>query len=732
VALVALWAGPPAASGSLYGGPVPRPGPNILYRGLAKAPQLENSGIWRANPILISGSSAYRDGEFLYQDFLYDDHGARGRSRDPGDPRAGEDSFSLPNGTYTYPTNPVYANNAADLVELRVKSLPTATAFRITLNTLKDPSLIGTTIAIGSSQQPRAFPHGANAAAPAELFLTVHGSRADLVRAGNSQTITPAPQVSINEGRRQIQVLVPHGAWDPAERKVRLAAGVGLWNKATNRYLLPRTAATVTQPGGAAGLSGATAFFNVAFRYHEPWQHTFPSDTVFTNPAWWRDRQQGQALAANNLAPFYAEVDFAKLEAGVTDNLRGKPKGTPVTGPMDRILASHFETKQGADYSTTCGTATDCQGELRGRLQPYAIYVPRKRVPPDGFGLTLLLHSLGANYNQFGESRNQSQLGERGPGSIVITPEGRGPDGWYWGHAGADTFEVWADVARRYRLNQRWTAIAGYSMGGYGTYKFATQYPDLFARANPVVGPPGLGIWLPPAPPQPGGAASNTNRMLGSVRNIPFLIWNGAEDELVPAPGPVAQARTFDDLGYRYRFDLFTATDHFELAVNDQYAPVATFLGTREVDRNPAHVTYVVNPAMDFQNVGTVADHAYWLSGLKLRNSGGTAPLGRVDARSEGFGLRDPADNPTQTRPGTLQGGNLGPLAYVERSKSWGPAPQTSARNVLHLDAENLAQVIVHPGRARLTCRPQLDVATDGPLALTLAGCGRTLHFGGP
>ena len=82
----ALWAGTPAASGSLYGGPTPRPGPNILYRPLAAAPQLENSGIWRASPILVSGSSAYRDGEFLYQDFLYDDHGARGRSRDPERP----------------------------------------------------------------------------------------------------------------------------------------------------------------------------------------------------------------------------------------------------------------------------------------------------------------------------------------------------------------------------------------------------------------------------------------------------------------------------------------------------------------------------------------------------------------------------------------------------------------------------------------------------------------------
>ncbi len=731
LAAIALSGGAATASGSLYEGPAPRPGPDVLYRPLAKAPQLQNSGIWRANPILISGASAYRRGEFLYQDFLYDDHGARGESRDPGDPRSGGDSFSAPNGTYTYPTNPAYANNAADLVELRVKPLANATAFRITLNTLKDPASVATTIAIGGSAQPRDFPHGANVSAPAALFLTVHGSQGELVRASDSKTLTPAPQVSIDGQRRQIQVLVSHRVWDPGERTVRLAAGVGLWNKAAGRYLTPANAATAGRPGGAAGLSNPAAFFNVAFRFSEPWQHTYPPGSVFNDPAWWRDRQQGTRLAESDLSPFYARVDFAKLEARVTDNQYGLPSGVPRGGPMDRILASHFETKQGADYSTTCGNANDCQGELRGRLQPYAIYVPRTPNPPEGYGLTLLLHSLGANYNQFGESRNQSQFGARGPGSIVITPEGRGPDGWYYGHAGADTFEVWADVARRYRLDPRWTAIAGYSMGGYGTYKFATQYPDLFARANPVVGPPGLGIWVPPSPPQPGGAASNTNRMLASVRHIPFLIWNGSQDELVPVAGAAAQAQTFDDLGYRYRFDLFTNADHFALAVNDQYAPAADFLGTNEVNPNPAHVTYVVNPTMDFPTAGTVAGHAYWLSGLKLRDPSGNAPLGRVDARSEGFGLLDPTENPTQTGPGTLEGGNLGPMPYNERRKTWDPGTRTTADDVLHLDAQNLAQATVHVGRARLSCQPQLDVTTDGPLILKLAGCGRTLGFGG-
>src|SRR5512132_4225586 len=112
-----------AADGSLPGGPAPRPGPEILYARPTVAPQLQNAGPWRAEPILVSGATAYRDGEFLYQDFLYDDHGAQAR-RDVGTP--GPSGFSSANGTYTYPTAREYAANAADLVELRVRPLAAA------------------------------------------------------------------------------------------------------------------------------------------------------------------------------------------------------------------------------------------------------------------------------------------------------------------------------------------------------------------------------------------------------------------------------------------------------------------------------------------------------------------------------------------------------------------------------------------------------------------------------
>src|SRR5436190_3082855 len=157
-----------------------RPGPDALYAKPADAPQLQNAAPWKAKPILVSGAQSYRDGEWLYQDFLYDDHGALGVP-DPGTPwDEGSFTFSPPGGTFTYPSDPVYANNAADLVELRIKPLAHATAFRVTFNTLQDASKTAFTIALGSSDGARAWPFGAGVSSPATLFVTVHGTAASL------------------------------------------------------------------------------------------------------------------------------------------------------------------------------------------------------------------------------------------------------------------------------------------------------------------------------------------------------------------------------------------------------------------------------------------------------------------------------------------------------------------------------------------------------------------------
>jgi len=700
-----------APSGSLYSGPGPRPGPDILYAPAAEAPQLANAGPWKAQPILVSGAAAYRGGEYLYQDFLYDDHGAN-QVPDPADPRATGDTFSKPNGTYTYPTDPAYAHNAADFVELRVKPLSNETALRVTLNTLKDPSLVAFTIALGGTPgETHPFPHGANVRAPADLFLTVlpggAGPAAELVdAAGGTRVPGSAPAVSLDATRRQIEVRVPHSAWDPTGKVVRLAAGVGLWDKANNRYLVPQPSAGTSNPGGSGAAAAPAAFFNVAFRFDEPMPEVGDPAGTAESPAWWRDRAQGEALAAGDISDLYAEVDFRKLAKNANDD-----SGVPKTGPMDRILASHFETAQGADFSESCfpGSTADCKGAYQGRLQPYAIYVPHKPEPRDGYGMTLLLHSLSATYNQYLGSRNQSQFGERGAGSIVITPLARGPDGFYESYAAADVFEVWADVARRYKLDPDWTVITGYSMGGFGTFKLAAQYPDLFARAQPTV-----------------GESEDTN-LLASLRNIPVLMWNALADELVPPTSYLPTADELDRLGYRYELDVFTA-EHLTLAIHDQYAPAAEFLGTAEVDRNPPHVTYVADPSLDRAELGFVADHAYWLSDVRTRGSG----QGTVDAFSHSFGKGDPVASATGFGAGTLGGGNLGTLAFTRQFKTWGPAPPILPRDRIDLTAQNVGTVTINVKRAGVSCGVDLRVTSDGPLTVNLAGCKRSVQISGP
>ena len=53
----------------------------------------------------------------------------------------------------------------------------------------------------------------------------------------------------------------------------------------------------------------------------------------------------------------------------------------------------------------------------------------------------------------------------------------------------------------------------------------------------------------------------------------------------------------------------------------------------------------------------------------------------------------------------------------------------TAVRNSLDLDLTNLDRVLVHTDRAKLSCDPDLNVDTDGPVTVVLAGCDKTLEF---
>jgi hypothetical protein len=387
---------------------------------------------------------------------------------------------------------------------------------------------------------------------------------------------------------------------------------------------------------------------------------------------------------------------------------------------MDRILSSHFTTGPGEQFAHQCSVqgATNpraCVPEYRGRLQPYAIYVPAGKTPPGGWGMTLQLHSLATNYNQYLNSRNERQFALRRVPSIVITPEARGPDQFYGGLGEADVFEVWAAVAHLYKLNPDYADITGYSMGGFGTFDIGAQFPDLFARAQPTVG------------------EETNNSVLGSFRNLPVEMWNVDGDELVGAQQFEATAVELENLGYRVILHAHlpcastgspmcspVLPNHLELAINDWFKPAAAFLGTALVPRNPAHVTFVVDNARYATKYGIVANHAYWVSQLEARSPGS---LGTFDAFSHGFGLGDPKASGVKTRAGELVGGHLGPIRYTDSTQTWGAQPHTAKRDTISITATNIAKATINIPRADVNCHVKLIVRTDGPIAISLPAC---------
>ena len=679
-----------------------RPGPDVLYAAAPAAPQLENrDSRFRASPLLVSGAEAYVKGEYLYQDHLYDDYGSDTSG-------TGGRALSPRTGDITYPTNAArYGGNSADLVEFRVAARQSEVVYRVTLNTLLEPDSTIVSIAFDTdnnsatgtsvlSRDPGAPFPGTDEA----LFLW--GSGAEHVKYGLLPT-TSSLSINTDLEANQMTVSVPRALSNP-RGTWQTTVATGLYDPTTGGWLKPTFSATATRPGGAsAGDLQPSGIFNLAFRFDEPYlADDVPPDTA-------------QASALNKHAPttFAHDIDFAALDAGVTQSTVAE------TGTMARIFASRLDLGEGRNL--------DASPQYLGQLQPYSLYVPTTYDPDRPAGFTFNLHSLSEHHWQYNGTTGVQQIGEA-RGNLVATPMSRGDDGWYQNEAEYDAFEVWNDVARHYNLDPDRAAVSGYSMGGYGTYRLGTLYPDLFGKAFSVVGPPADGIWVPPARPT-GGAETLTNSWLENARNLPYLNVAATLDELVPFAGTRAQnlgapelgIRGFDQHGYRFRFVVYETADHLILAELGYDMPYSTaFLGESRVDRNPYHVTFSYVPATDDAELGLVHNHAYWVSDLAIADPAAGSPLPKatIDAISHGFGLADPTSSFSVT-PGTE------PLPYTEFSRSWDEFPSAPVENKLTMTLTNLAEATIDLARAQLNPKKELTLSIDSTTGSTLHLVGR-------
>jgi predicted esterase len=269
---------------------MPRPGPDALYGENPTPPLLQNGPGWEADPLLVSGTDAYSDGEYLYQDYVFDDHGADVTpmyAEPPDGAKAVGGVYQQPTGDYYYPRDEDrYAYNAADLVEFRARPTDEGVAYRITLNTMREEDAAAVAIGIDTSGE----------GAPADGEGSADGRRTDwgyglgdlgapvdhrLVTWGTGAELDGEPlseeRLVVDTERNQIEVEVP---LEPDGATWRHYCAVGLWDREREGFKRVGTAVDDDMPGGGEGAADLPPVFNVGFRFDEPMDRNVDADNL--------------------------------------------------------------------------------------------------------------------------------------------------------------------------------------------------------------------------------------------------------------------------------------------------------------------------------------------------------------------------------------------------------------------------------------------------------------------
>jgi pimeloyl-ACP methyl ester carboxylesterase len=644
------------------------------------------TGSWIAGTVDICG------GELAYRDYVYDDYGAQGASQAPS-----TGSLSNPTGTQVYPGGGPPSgtvNNYADIAAIRLRVSGGQLLVSFEMNSLFDADSTVVALAIDTDNNALTGPGG---------------PWSDLVAFPDFPGF-PLPLTST--GWEEIHLF-------------------STGNPATNRIegAIPLPSGTHWRVQAVAAIASTRTVMNVAFR-----------GTSETGN--WFEDQQAAALQSGDISSFGYTVEVAKLTNGVTE--------PAVVGPgyYERVYTSDYTIAvdggafvydtgaEGVNYAGIPGRGTSDAGAFAqgfhfvGRNQPYGIFVPSGPTP---HGMQLALHGYSANHTSLIASANplheglQQNIGEA-LNRIIVVPLGRGPEGFYSDISERDVLDVMADVEANYPVDLERVFSGGYSMGGYGTLRFATTYPDRFAGYIDWVGYPGDACGQPEIQQCEAGEVGIPAEWMMNVREVDGAMLYSGADELVNSAQGVWLRGIMAGLGYPNIFYYHPAADHFTYAVADDWMKEAAYTANLVRRTQPPRVTYRTAPWADSPELGIRHDRAYWISQiLSSFSDPAERDYADVDIQTYGCGGSE------RTFAADLPGAGEDPVPWESQSFSVSGSTPIAQQNRIEATLANVESFAVDGSIAGACIRADepLDyhVVTNGPTTITISGY-RVLSFG--
>jgi predicted peptidase len=200
-----------------------------------------------------------------------------------------------------------------------------------------------------------------------------------------------------------------------------------------------------------------------------------------------------------------------------------------------------------------------------GRVYPYAVYVPRAYDPARPWPVVLFLHGRGESGTD-GVKPIIQGIGsailwnsERWP-ALVVFPQKPGEDSEWEQHEAA-VLAILDTVRREYRVDDDRIYLTGLSQGGHGTWVLGARHPGTWAAlvsvcAYAAAHPRAAKLGLPPAS---FGAAE---QLAAGIGDLPFWLFHGDADDVVPAEQTREMARALAALGHPPKATIYPGVNH--------------------------------------------------------------------------------------------------------------------------------------------------------------------------
>ena len=122
---------------------------------------------------------------------------------------------------------------------------------------------------------------------------------------------------------------------------------------------------------------------------------------------------------------------------------------------------------------------------------------------------------------------------------IVVAPQCPADDWWRPDVLAA----LLDDIERRYRVDKQRVWVTGLSMGGFGTWSLALEYPDRFAAIAPICGG---GHWW----------------VVSRIKHLPTWVFHGKKDSVVEYARSVEMVAALRQCGGNVKFTTYPNANH--------------------------------------------------------------------------------------------------------------------------------------------------------------------------